>query len=177
MAKASIDSGSIRVEVKRLYRFSDIFPQSEVLNHIESGINVIHQNLSIRILQESFIEQAILKAGDMEFKKFVMPVRTLELMSRYILFTAKFHALQSAKVSASQVSKHQSTADFGALDDALVQKILEVLRQKPEISQGEMAEELGTTRRVIQKKMILLKEAGRIEHIGGKRYGHWIIHE
>ncbi|MCM1501024.1 MAG: putative DNA binding domain-containing protein, partial [Clostridium sp.] len=72
----------------------------------------------------------------------------------------KFHALQSAKVSDSKVPKHQSTADFGALDDALVQKILKVLRHKPEISQGAMAEELGTTRRVIQKKMILLKEAG-----------------
>jgi ATP-dependent DNA helicase RecG len=58
-----------------------------------------------------------------------------------------------------------------------VQKILEVLRQKPEISQSKMAEELGTTRRVIQKKMILLKESGRIERIGGKRYGRWIIHE
>ena len=89
----------------------------------------------------------------------------------------KFRALQSAIVSDPKVPKHQSTADFGALDDALVQKILEVLRRKPEISQGEMAEELGTTRRVIQKKMILLKEAGRIERVGGKRYGHWIIHE
>ncbi len=89
----------------------------------------------------------------------------------------KFRALQSAIVSDSKVPKHQSTADFGALDDALVQKILEVLRHKPEISQGEMAEELGTTRRVIQKKMTLLKEAGRIERVGGKRYGHWIIHE
>lgn len=76
-----------------------------------------------------------------------------------------------------QIQKHQSTAVFGALYDALVQKILEVLRHKPEISQGEMAEELGTTRRVIQKKMILLKEAGYIERIGGKRYGHWVIHE
>ncbi len=89
----------------------------------------------------------------------------------------KFHALQSAKVPNSKEPKHQSTAVFGALDDALVQKILEVLRHKPEISQGEMAEELGTTRRVIQKKMILLKEAGCIERIGGKRYGHWVIHE
>lgn len=89
----------------------------------------------------------------------------------------KFHALQSAKVSDPKVPKHQSTADFDALDDALMQRILEVLRHKPEISQGEMAEELGTTRRVVQKKMTLLKEAGRIERIGGKHYGHWIIRE
>jgi ATP-dependent DNA helicase RecG len=42
----------------------------------------------------------------------------------------KFHALQSAKVSDPKVPKHQSTADFGALDDALVQKILELLRHR-----------------------------------------------
>ena len=89
----------------------------------------------------------------------------------------KFHALQSAKVPSSKEPKHQSTADFGALDDLLVQKILEVLRNKPGISQSEMAEELGTTRRVIQKKTTLLKEAGRIERVGGKRYGHWVIRE
>lgn len=89
----------------------------------------------------------------------------------------KFTALQSAKVPDSKTIKHQSTSDFGALDDALVQKILDVLRHKPEISQGEMAEKLGTTRRVIQNKMLLLKDAGCIERKGGKRYGYWEIHE
>ena len=39
-----------------------------------------------------------------------------------------------------------------------------MLKQRPEISQGEIAEELGSTRRVIQKK-ILLKEAGPTFHV------------
>jgi hypothetical protein len=29
------------------------------------------------------------------------------------------------------------------------------------------------TRRIVQKYINALKEAGRIERVGGKRYGHW----
>ncbi len=55
-----------------------------------NAIGIISKaGLSIRILQGSFIVQAILKAGDEEFKKSVMLVRILELMSQYILFMAK----------------------------------------------------------------------------------------
>lgn len=64
----------------------------------------------------------------------------------------KFHALQSAKVVESKGPKHQSTAIWGALDDALAQKIIAILREEPDISQDAMGERLGTTRRVIQKK-------------------------
>ena len=89
----------------------------------------------------------------------------------------KFAALASAIVRDSKVPKHQSTADFGALDDALVLKIIAILREEPNISQDAIGERLGTTRCVIQKKIKLLKEVGRIERVGGKRYGHWVIHE
>jgi hypothetical protein len=52
------------------------------------------------------------------------------------------------KIGKFKAPKHQNTSVLGALDDALVQKILEVLiKTKPEISQSEMAEKLGTTRR------------------------------
>lgn len=33
----------------------------------------------------------------------------------------------------------------------------------------------GATTRVVQNKMTILKETGRIERIGGKRYGRWEI--
>jgi len=101
------------------------------------------------------------------------PVYTVQ--SNYVM--VKFAALASAIVRDSKVPKHKSTADFGALDDALVLKIIAILREEPNISQDAIGERLGTTRRVIQKKIKLLKEAGRIERVGGKRYGHWVIHE
>ena len=98
------------------------------------------------------------------------PVYTVQ--SNYVM--VKFAALANAIVRDSKVPKHQST---GALDDALALKIIEIIKEEPDISQDAIGEQLGTSRRVIQNKIKLLKEAGRIERVGGKRYGHWVIHE
>ena len=57
----------------------------------------------------------------------------------------------------------------------MVLKVIEVLKEQPDISQEALGEKLGITRRVVQKYINALKEEGRIERIGGKRYGHWII--
>ena len=54
-------------------------------------------------------------------------------------------------------------------------KVIEVIKEHPDISQEVLGEQLGITRRVVQKYINALKEEGRIERIGGKRYGHWII--
>ena len=54
-------------------------------------------------------------------------------------------------------------------------RIIEILKEEPDISQEALAERLGSTRRIIQKYISVLKEAGRIERVGGKRYGHWEV--
>ena len=59
----------------------------------------------------------------------------------------------------------------------MVLRIIEKLKEQPDISQNELGESLGVTRRVVQKYTNALKEAGRIERVGGKRYGHWEIKE
>lgn len=57
----------------------------------------------------------------------------------------------------------------------MVLKVIEVLKEQPDISQEALGECLGVSRRVVQKHIKVLKEAGRIERIGGKRYGYWKI--
>lgn len=57
----------------------------------------------------------------------------------------------------------------------MVLRIIEILEEQPDISQEVLGESLGVTRRGVQKYINVLKEAGRIERIGGKRYGHWEI--
>lgn len=74
-----------------------------------------------------------------------------------------------------KVPKHQSTEKHGALDDAIVLRIIEILKEQPAISQEVLGENLGMTRRVVQKYINTLKESGRIERIGGKRFGHWEV--
>ena len=86
-----------------------------------------------------------------------------------------FPALKSALIDKPKVPKHQSTGDNGALESAMVLRIIEILKEEPDISQEALAGRLGSTRRIIQKHINVLKEAGRIERVGGKRYGHWEI--
>ena len=40
-----------------------------------------------------------------------------------------------------------------------------------------LGENMGVTRRVVQKYINVLKESGRIERVGGKRYGYWKIND
>lgn len=54
-------------------------------------------------------------------------------------------------------------------------RIIEILKEEPDISQEALADKLGSTRHIIQKHIGVLKEAGRIERVGGKRYGHWKV--
>lgn len=56
-------------------------------------------------------------------------------------------------------------------------RIIEMLKEQPDISQEALGERLGITRRVVQKHIDALKKAGRIERVGGKRYGHWEIRD
>jgi len=43
----------------------------------------------------------------------------------------------------------------------MVLKVIEILKEQPEISQDGLGERLGLTRRVVQKYMNILKETGR----------------
>ena len=88
-----------------------------------------------------------------------------------------FLALKSALIDQPKAPKHQNTEKHGALDDAMVLRIIEILKEQPDISQEALGENFGVTRRVVQKYINALKEAGRIERVGGKRYGHWEINE
>ena len=88
-----------------------------------------------------------------------------------------FPALKSALIDQRKAPKHQNTDKHGALDDAMVLKIIEKIKEQPDISQEALGESIGVTRRVIQKYINVLKESGRIERVGGKRYGHWKIND
>ena len=88
----------------------------------------------------------------------------------------EFTALRSALIDQTKAPKHQST-NIGALEDPMVLRMIEILKEEPNISQDTLGKRLGLTRRIIQKNINLLKEAGRIERIGGKRYGHWQIYD
>lgn len=89
-----------------------------------------------------------------------------------------FAALQSALIKDSKAPKHQSTKTpkhQSVNDDVMAFRIIEIIKDTPTISQEELAKRLGTTRRLVQMRMNILKDTGHITRVGGKRYGHWEI--
>ena len=87
----------------------------------------------------------------------------------------RFHALESALIDQPKVPKGQSAKENGTLDDTLALKIIEIVRRNPEITLDQLSLEAGIARRTLTRHMSMLKEAGRIERIGGKRFGYWEV--
>ncbi len=88
-----------------------------------------------------------------------------------------FPALRSALIDQPKVPKGHSAKTDGTLDDTLALKIIEIIRSKPDITLDQLSTETGIARRTLVRYMSALKEAGRIERVGGKRYGHWEIRD
>ncbi|MBO7423912.1 MAG: putative DNA binding domain-containing protein [Oscillospiraceae bacterium] len=88
-----------------------------------------------------------------------------------------FPALRSALMDQSNTPKGHSAKNDGTLDDTMAYKIIEVIRCKPDITLDQLSTETGIARRTLVRYMSALKEAGRIERVGGKRYGHWEIRD
>lgn len=88
-----------------------------------------------------------------------------------------FPALRSALIDQPKVPKGHSAKTDGTLDDTLALKIIEIIRSKPDITLDQLSAEAGIARRTLVRYMSALKEAGRIERVGGKRYGHWEIRD
>ena len=88
-----------------------------------------------------------------------------------------FPALKSPLIDQPKVPKGNSAKTDGALDDTMALRIIEIIRSKPDITLDQLSAEAGIARRTLVRYMNGLKDAGRIERIGGKRYGHWQINE
>ena len=85
----------------------------------------------------------------------------------------KFKALQSAIVSNFKDPKPQNDA----LNDALGDKLLILLKKNPNLTQKEMVEKLSVSRATVQRLIKKLIDEKKLERVGGKRYGYWVIHE
>ena len=90
-----------------------------------------------------------------------------------------FRALESALIDQPKVPKSQSAKENGTLDDTLddtlALRIIEIISVKPDITLDQLSAEAGIARRSLVRYMNTLRETGRIERVGGKRYGHWKV--
>ena len=54
-------------------------------------------------------------------------------------------------------------------------KVIEFLIENPNLTSAELAEQIGVTKRTIERTFKTLQEKKMIERIGSKRYGNWIV--
>lgn len=89
--------------------------------------------------------------------------------------TVKFIA---AKIESSQSfknPKHQNEALDDALNEALENKIIAEIKNDPNVKQDDLIKILNVSRASVQRSMKNLQTKGRIQRVGGKRFGHWEI--
>ena len=104
----------------------------------------------------------------------------VELVLDIFLDTLKETTVVGKKEDSNTPSNTPKRQKGGALENengGLDEKIIHILADKPEISQQALAEELEIPYRTLQRRMAELMQEGRIERIGGKRYGHWAVKE
>lgn len=78
--------------------------------------------------------------------------------------------------SSTPQNRHDVGNDVG-LEDGIGDKILEAMANNSAVTMAEIAEELKVTKRTVERNVKRLREQGKLERIGGKRYGHWEVHE
>lgn len=105
-----------------------------------------------------------------ECKELGTDVPTYKLIGNGLRVT--FDALQSAKIEDSKTPsktspKHQS--------DVLNDRIIEVLKTNPYITQKELAKTVECSYRSVQEKMEELQSNEIIRRVNGKRFGYWEI--
>ena len=92
-----------------------------------------------------------------------------------------FAALQSALIEEGnaqpgQDSKVPNRHNVG-LDVGLAEKIINLIANDSTVTMNVMAKQLNVAQRTVEREIKKLKESGRIERVGGKRYGHWKVLE
>lgn len=72
-----------------------------------------------------------------------------------------------------QVTKPQNDA----LDDALENRLIAIIKSNPKSTQNELAYELSISRATVQRLCRDLRKRGIIERKGGRRHGYWEVQD
>ena len=84
------------------------------------------------------------------------------------------HEKQDANDFQSSASKAPKLTK-NALGKALENQVIELMKEKPSITQLEIAKHLELSRTKVQSVIRELLKSGKVERIGGKRYGKWNV--
>ena len=83
---------------------------------------------------------------------------------------------ESASVP-KQILKKEPASQHNSVLDPVSEKILQMLREDPCLSQRKIAASVGMTHAAIRYHMDQLQKTGMITRVGSARSGQWVIHE
>jgi ATP-dependent DNA helicase RecG len=86
---------------------------------------------------------------------------------------APFYRIRSNEVMVGFNTEPQFADKFAVNETQ--KSVLQLIQENPRISQSAIAEQLGMTKRGVQKSIEALKSAGVIERIGPAKGGHWEV--
>lgn len=93
--------------------------------------------------------------------------------------SVRFEALRSALIDAPPAPASRAVRLDDGLDegmaDGLAGRIIEMARTDPGMTMAGMALRLGVASRTVEREVRKLRASGRIERVGGRRYGFWRI--
>lgn len=100
-------------------------------------------------------------------------IPTYELIGSSI--RVRFEALKSALLNEPKTPNRQSGGLNDGLDGSLAERIMSILSENNSITIKQISEQLGVSKRTIEREIKSLRDSGKITRIGGKRFGHWEI--
>lgn len=95
----------------------------------------------------------------------------IDFMLRKILEALKTHQGPSLSATNDLEIRGKVRDKFGIKSETIIELIL----KKPAITLDEISELLSVTRRSVEKRIKILKEAGYIKREGSNKTGHWVI--
>lgn len=81
--------------------------------------------------------------------------------------------LEDIMVKLALKAKGQNGTLDGTLGGTLDEKVLAVIRENPRLTQSQIAALVGCSERTMKRVMKSMLESGKIERVGGRRYGYW----
>ena len=94
------------------------------------------------------------------------------------LFLSEYQLQLPAKERFTEFLKKENEGLQASVGKGVVKsgvKILELLKEFPEMTRERLAAEVGLSVRGVEKNLAQLKAAGKIRRIGGRKGGHWEV--
>jgi len=89
------------------------------------------------------------------------------------MFSVTFHTRDNNK--AVKKSNHKNSVGINVGINETQRKILEIMLETPEVTAGQIAEDIGITKRRVESNISQLKALGVLERVGARKSGRWVV--